>query len=72
MSSFFQRCFGSSAVKHLGWLIVLLGCLHTGEAATLPTGFAETQIATNLNPTTMAFAPDGRLFLCESRGASVW
>jgi uncharacterized repeat protein (TIGR03806 family) len=39
-----------------------------GNAATLPTGFAETKIAEGLNPTTMSFAPDGRLFLCEKQG----
>lgn len=37
-------------------------------AATLPAGFAETQVAGGLNPTTMTFAPDGRLFLCEKQG----
>lgn len=37
-------------------------------AANLPPGFAETQVATGLNPTTMSFAPDGRLFLCEKHG----
>ncbi|MFD0893448.1 PQQ-dependent sugar dehydrogenase [Luteolibacter ambystomatis] len=37
-------------------------------AATLPAGFAETRIATGLNPVTMTFAPDGRLFLCEKQG----
>ena len=38
------------------------------RAATLPTGFAEVKIAENLNPTTMTFAPDGRLFLLEKDG----
>ena len=38
-------------------------------AATLPSGFAETQVATGLaNPTAMAFAPDGRLFVCLQNG----
>lgn len=37
-------------------------------AATLPAGFAETRIAGGLNPVTMSFAPDGRLFLCEKHG----
>jgi glucose/arabinose dehydrogenase len=38
-------------------------------AATLPTGFTETQVATGLaNPTAMAFAPDGRLFVCLQNG----
>ena len=35
---------------------------------TLPPGFAETKVADGLNPTTMSFAPDGRLFLCEKQG----
>ena len=39
------------------------------QAATLPTGFAETQVATGLAaPTAMAFAPDGRLFVAEQGG----
>ena len=38
-------------------------------AATLPSGFTETQVATGLaNPTAMAFAPDGRLFICLQNG----
>jgi glucose/arabinose dehydrogenase len=41
----------------------------TASAATLPAGFTETIIATGLiNPTAMAFAPDGRLFVCEQEG----
>jgi glucose/arabinose dehydrogenase len=36
----------------------------------LPAGFTETQVGTNLggSPTAMAFAPDGRLFLCLQTG----
>src|SRR5207253_2022841 len=39
-------------------------------AATLPTGFVETQFGSNLSgsPTAMAFAPDGRLFVCQQGG----
>ena len=38
-------------------------------AATLPTGFSETLIATGLqSPTAMQFAPDGRLFVAEQGG----
>ena len=34
-----------------------------------PTGFAETQVASGLSsPTAMAFAPDGRLFVCQQGG----
>jgi glucose/arabinose dehydrogenase len=38
-------------------------------ASTLPAGFTETQVAGGLsNPTAMAFAPDGRLFVCLQGG----
>jgi glucose/arabinose dehydrogenase len=42
----------------------------TLSAATLPAGFVETQFGSNLggSPTTMAFAPDGRLFVCLQGG----
>ena len=41
----------------------------TAGAASLPTGFAETQLVSGLSsPTAMAFAPDGRLFVCEQGG----
>src|SRR6187455_1146011 len=41
----------------------------TAGAATLPTGFTESQVVTGLsNPTAMAFAPDGRLFVCLQGG----
>jgi glucose/arabinose dehydrogenase len=40
------------------------------HAASLPSGFSETQIATGLfNPTAMALAPDGRIFVCEQWGS---
>jgi glucose/arabinose dehydrogenase len=38
------------------------------ESATLPPGFAESTIAGVLVPTTMAFAPDGRLFVASQTG----
>jgi glucose/arabinose dehydrogenase len=40
------------------------------RAATLPAGFTETQFGSNLSgvPTAMAFAPDGRLFVCQQNG----
>lgn len=38
-------------------------------AAILPSGFTETLVASGLaSPTAMAFAPDGRLFICEQGG----
>jgi glucose/arabinose dehydrogenase len=51
------------------WLFALLAMSVAAHSATLPTGFAETRIATGLaSPTAMAFAPDGRLFVCEQGG----
>ena len=39
-------------------------------AANLPSGFTEEQFGGNLSgsPTAMAFAPDGRLFVCQQGG----
>ena len=44
--------------------ICLLGAAMSIKAATLPTGFTETQISGLSGPTAMEFAPDGRLFVC--------
>ncbi|MEP6820167.1 MAG: PQQ-dependent sugar dehydrogenase [bacterium] len=39
------------------------------KAATLPTNFVESQFASGFaSPTAMAFAPDGRLFVCQQGG----
>lgn len=50
-------------------LLVLL--VHTSmQAATVPLAFIEKQVAGGLSaPTAMAFAPDGRLFVCIQTGA---
>jgi glucose/arabinose dehydrogenase len=48
---------------------VLLALAPSLSAATLPPGFSETQVVSGLNsPTAMAFAPDGRLFICQQGG----
>jgi glucose/arabinose dehydrogenase len=40
------------------------------QGATLPSGFSETTIASSLsNPTAMAMAPDGRIFVCQQSGS---
>src|SRR5918912_250193 len=49
--------------------VCLLALSAAAGAATLPGGFTETQIAGLVNPTAMAFAPDGRLFVCQQGGA---
>jgi glucose/arabinose dehydrogenase len=51
------------------WLVSCVASA-SAAAATLPAGFSESSIASGLrNPTAMAFAPDGRLFVCEQGGA---
>jgi glucose/arabinose dehydrogenase len=50
-------------------LVTALSLSSVTHAATLPSGFAETRIATGIStPTAMSFAPDGRLFVCEQGG----
>jgi glucose/arabinose dehydrogenase len=52
----------------IAFLLLSLSSLSL-KAATLPTGFTETPVATGLSaPTAMAFAPDGRLFVCQQGG----
>ncbi|MDX6529786.1 MAG: hypothetical protein QOH41_2076 [Blastocatellia bacterium] len=48
---------------------LLLGFSLTGAAATLPSGFVETQIGGLSSPTAMEFAPDDRLFVCLKGGS---
>lgn len=39
------------------------------DAQVFPDGFSQIPVATNINnPTVMAFAPDGRIFVCEQAG----
>jgi glucose/arabinose dehydrogenase len=46
----------------------LVGC--PLGAATLPSGFSESIVTSSLtNPTAMAIAPDGRIFVCQQGGA---
>src|SRR5215813_733316 len=42
----------------------------TANGATVPAGFTDTLVANGLtNPTAMALAPDGRIFVCQQGGA---
>ena len=52
----------------VGVAFILLA--HAGlHATTLPSGFTESLVASGISaPTAMAFAPDGRLFVCEQGG----
>jgi glucose/arabinose dehydrogenase len=53
-----------------GWLgMVFLFRSASVFSATLPQGFAESDVAIEIpNPTAMDFAPDGRLFVCQQTG----
>ncbi len=60
--------FGGLAILASGWF--------TGwpervvSAATLPSGFAETLVASGMSsPTAFAIAPDGRIFVCQQGGS---
>jgi glucose/arabinose dehydrogenase len=56
-----------SSLSAAGLLLYGLRC--PSEAATLPPGFVEQRVVSGLaRPTAMAFAPDGRLFVCEQGG----
>src|SRR3954454_4043632 len=65
------RCLrhaGFRACLIAGFLLVSLSSLPTGAAA-LPTGFQETAAISGLTePTDVAFAPDGRVFVSEKSG----
>src|SRR6185369_1049175 len=56
--------------RQLAILVFFLVALTAGiaNAATLPSGFTETQISGLSSPTAMEFAPDGRLFVCLQTG----
>jgi len=50
-------------------LTVLLLVVNVARGATVPAGFTDTLVAGGLtNPTAMALAPDGRIFVCEQGG----
>ena len=55
--------------RTLSFLAILFAVASPVAAATLPSGFSESLVASGLaNPTAMQFAPDGRLFVCEQGG----
>ena len=51
-------------------LIVFTATAPLATAATVPAGFTDAVVASGLNnPTAMALAPDGRIFVCQQGGA---
>ncbi len=49
-------------------ILLLLSTPLLLRSAQLPPGFVEEQVATGLDPTTLAVAPDGRVFIAEKDG----
>jgi glucose/arabinose dehydrogenase len=76
------KCFAGSAyisipkrfdlrpiVPAIAFCLLIMAADSVTPAATLPTGFSETLVANGLaSPTSMDFAPDGRLFVCLQGG----
>lgn len=57
-----------SVLLRVGFSLAVLLWSWNIQAANLPEGFAEVQIASGLNPTAMAMAPDGTLFITQKDG----
>ncbi|HEY7132706.1 MAG TPA: PQQ-dependent sugar dehydrogenase [Candidatus Limnocylindrales bacterium] len=56
-------------ILSIGAPVVIPGVASTAAAATLPSGFVDQTVVQNLsNPTVVAFAPGGRVFVAEKRG----
>ena len=50
--------------------LLMFSSAHVAYAATVPAGFTDSLVAAGLtNPTAMALAPDGRIFVCQQNGA---
>jgi len=61
--------FACRVMMFLGWLITNAIAL---QAQTFPANFSQVAVATGIsNPTVMAFAPDGRIFVAQQNGALI-
>ncbi len=59
-----MRCCSSFSLFYLAFFLRI-----SLSAAVLPPGFVEVPLATGLDPTAMALAPDGRIFIAEKYGS---
>src|SRR6266700_4844186 len=68
--SFYTPPSGLKSILALVIAALLAFVSSRATAATLPPGFTEAQVGSNLSgsPTAMAFAPDERLFVCQQGG----
>jgi glucose/arabinose dehydrogenase len=66
----FGNCTGMHRARLFFPMAFLLHALSFSSAATLPSGFVETTVASGIaSPTAMAIARDGRIFVCSQLGA---
>src|SRR5258705_10376861 len=64
------ECVARRLFAFLSVVVLMSFNLGAVDAATGPSGFTDTLVVNGLsNPTAMAFAPDGRLFVCQQGGA---
>src|ERR1044072_950277 len=64
----YRRLLMKSALCILTSLLFMTS-VRVASGATVPTGFTDSLVAGGLtNPTAMALAPDGRIFVCEQGG----
>jgi glucose/arabinose dehydrogenase len=67
----FISAFNIAIMKHRACLFCLFLFIasYTSSAQTLPAGFSQVLVANGIqSPTAMAFAPDGRIFVCQQNG----
>src|SRR5436190_6648931 len=71
VTSYFFRDSGiHKAPSFIAMVFLLYALSVSGSAATLPSGFVETTVASGIaSPTAIAIAPDGRIFVCSQTGA---
>src|SRR5947207_4207492 len=70
ISSFLRNSGIHQARLSIAMMFLLFALSSSASAATLPSGFVETTVASGIaSPTAMAIAPDGRIFVCSQSGA---
>ena len=70
ISSFLRNSGMHQARLFMALMFLFFGLSFSASAATLPSGFVETTVASGIvSPTAMAIAPNGRIFVCSQTGA---
>jgi glucose/arabinose dehydrogenase len=70
ISPFLRNSGMHQARLFMALMFLFFGLSFSASAATLPSGFVETTVASGIvSPTAMAIAPNGRIFVCSQTGA---